>query len=123
MEPNIEDLKLKREKILKNILKEIKKWDKTYEVGITIIESIDLSLEELKETNNQLESKVGFVPFDAPYETNILAVQREYAYLLEKLEIEKEKLLDLIKETRLKEKVKNNYILKKNESIFIDKDL
>lgn len=123
MEPNIEGLKLKRIHILKDILKEIKDWDKTYELGIEIIEWVDSSLEELKEINNLLEAKIGFVPFDESYEERILEVQREYGFLLEELEVEKANLLELIKEIRLKEKIKNSYILKKKDSVFIDKDL
>ena len=123
MEPNIESLKLKRTHILEDILKRIKDWDKTYEAGIKIIDRVDLSLEELKEINTYLETQLGFVPFDEPYEEGIRSLKEDYKILLDELEIEKANLLELIKEIRLKEKVKNSYILQKNNSIFIDKDL
>lgn len=123
MESNIEGLKLKRIEILENILKKIKGWDKTYEMGIEIIETIETGLEELKEISNLLETVLGFIPFSETYGEKIVIVMDEYRVLLDKLEIEREKLLELIKETKLKEKVKDNYILNDKGSIFIDKDL
>ncbi|OLS03779.1 hypothetical protein [Tissierella creatinophila] len=123
MEPNIENLKLERIEILENILKKIKRWDKTYEMGIEIIDDVEVILEELKEINNLLESSLGFFPLDKPYEEKIGTVRWEYSVFLDELKIKREKLLELIKETRLKEKIKNNYILNDRGSIFIDKDL
>lgn len=117
------ELKEKRVNILKEILEEIKKWDKTYEVGIDIIDSVELKLEELKTTNGLLETHSRSIPFDEPYEKYILLVRDEYKQLIAELEVEKKKLLKLIKEISLKDKIKNSYILKDRDSIFIDKDL
>lgn len=123
MEANIRDLKFKRVEVLENILKIIKEWDKSYEMGIEIIENIDLELEEIKVINNLLEASKSFIPFDQLYEEKLIIIKDEYGKLLENLEGEKEKLLQLIKETRLKDKVKKSYILNEKGSIFIDKDL
>ncbi len=123
MESNIKNLKLKRVESLENILKIIRSWDKSYEMGMEIIEKIGFSLEEIKEINSLLEPSRGFVPFDELYEERLKTVKNEYGNLLEKLEGEKEKLLQFIKETGLKIKVKKSYILNEKKSIFIDKDL
>lgn len=117
------ELKEKRLDLLKDILEEIRKWDKTYEVGIDIVDSVELKLKELKTANILLENQPGFIPFDQSYEKYILLVRDEYQELIEGLEVEKKKLLKLIREINLKDKVRNSYILKDRASVFIDKDL
>lgn len=123
MAANIDKLKLKREEMLENILKTIKSWDGSYEVGISIIDDVDLALEELKSINGSIETISASIPPDEIYRENMTLIVKEYEDLLKQLEIERKKLLELIKETRLKDEVKNSYIFKKKNSIFIDKDL
>lgn len=123
MESNIKDFNRKRIDILDHILEAIRKWDKTYEMGIDIIDTIDLRLEELKAMDREYEKSSGPIPLDEAYRDKMTLVAAEYEELLEKLEVERKKLLELIQETKLKDKVKNSYILKEKESVFIDKDL
>lgn len=123
MDANIALLRRNRQNVLDEILKVVKDWDKTYEMGIEIVDKIAEPLKELGSINNSLRSKLGFVPFDKPYEKCILSLEKEYGIIIERLEVERKKLLELIKETKLKEKVRDNYILKDRDSIFIDKDL
>lgn len=120
MEPNIEDLKVERLEILEDVLKIIEDWDKSYEMGIEIIEGVGLGLEEIKSINDHFDS---FVPFDEAYEEKLTRLRDDYGNFLESLQGEKEKLLELIKETGLKKRVKESYILNDKGSVFIDKDL
>lgn len=113
----------KRLAILEEVLEAIRSWDKTYDMGIAIIESVGLSLEDLKTINTSIATSSGSTPFDEVYRDKMSLVVEEYGGLLDKLEIERKELLKLIKETRLKEQVKHSYILKDKDSIFIDKDL
>lgn len=123
MESNIEALKSKRIEVLKDIVEVIESWDKTNERGIEIIESVDLQLQDLKKINNQLELGLGNIAYDEEYEDFILITREKYKDLIKALDGERESLLDLIKEIKLKEKIKNSYILTQNDSVFIDKDL
>lgn len=123
MAANIGELKVKRKEILENILKTIKSWDGTYEVGISIIEDVDLALEELKAINSSIETISASDLNDNTYREKMILIVKEHEDLLKELKIERKKLLKLIKETRLKESVKNSYILKEKDSIFINKDL
>lgn len=123
MEPNIKEFNLKRINILEDILEIIRNWDKTYEMGIDIIAKVEVNLEELKSIDKQLQSILGSIPFEDSYRDKMSLVAKEYEELLKNLEIERKKLLDFIRETRLKDKIKNSYILKEKESVFIDKDL
>ena len=121
MEPNIVEFRAKRKEILEEVLEEIKAWDGSYEEGIGIIESVEVYLADLKELNSLLSQDPDL--FDGSYEKALVDFKEAYEVFLSKLDIEKKKLLELIKETRLKEKVKNSYILKDKDSVFIDKDL
>ena len=117
------DLKVKREKVIDTMEDTVTRWDGTYESGIEIIERIQESIEDIEKINNLIEEGSGSLPYDNLYEEKIRSFKKTYEYLLKKLEIEKKKLFELMKETRLKDEVKGSYILKKNKSIFIDKDL
>lgn len=123
MDSNIRALERERKDVLDDTVKEIKNWDGSYEMGIVIIEDVDLSIEELKRLNNLLESSLGPSAFTETYNEKMLVLAEEYEMLLKKLDIEKRRLLKLIQEIKLKEKVKDNYISRDKESVFIDKDL
>lgn len=71
MEPNIEDLKVERLEILEDVLKIIEDWDKSYEMGIEIIEGVDLGLEEIKSINTP-DFKAGRVVFEELIRAEIL---------------------------------------------------
>lgn len=123
MESNIEDLKKDRENVLDETIVGILNWDGSYEKGIKIVESVGASIEELKRLNKSLEALLGSLPIGGKYNEKMLILVEEYEDLLNKLDIERSKLLKLIQEVKLKEKVRDNYISKDLESIFIDKDL
>ncbi len=123
MESNIDNLKAKRIELVDGGLKSIGGWDKSYEAGIEIIDGVEDSLGEIQRINNLLEDSHSSMDFDEIYQEKISQLKDEYRAFLDLLEIEKKKLLELIKEAGLREKVKNNYIQKDSESMFIDKDL
>lgn len=123
MESNIESLKVKREKTLQRMEEKIEAWDGSYEAAMEIIEQIDLAIGELENINGSIKKTLVSIPYDGVYEKKILAFKESYGRFLEKLEIEKAKLFKLMKETRLKDEVKDSYIVQERKSIFIDKDL
>ena len=112
------DLIREREDILDEILFRLNNWDCSPEAGVKIIEDNNKGFKRLKDIEDRLNGLVDEQTGEK-YQL-LLKKQNEFVEQLGKV---RELLIKEREQFTKKDKIKNNYIAKKVNPVFIDKDL
>ena len=120
---NIEDLLKFRNAILDDVLNNMRAWDSNIESGISLIESNQVSLDNLKTLNPELYKFDAVSIHDDEYNHKLSLITKELEKLTNALRCEQLNLVEGKQQLNKKNQVINSYISVKKESVFIDKDV
>lgn len=125
MGANIEYDKLtqSRNKIIDEILDNIKNWNGDIETGIELVNNNGIDIDKVKKINEEIDSlNMANYPNDE-YREKLNALYIEQKNLFKVLEKKQGDLMDEKQQLSKKEDVVKSYISKKGNPIFIDKDV
>lgn len=120
---NIIDLLKSRNKILDEILYNMRNWDNTIESGIGIIESNQVGLDKLGNLNTKIYSITESYTNDEEYNYKLNSIRMELEKLTTSLKDKRITLLEEKQQFNKKDQVIKSYISLKKEPVFIDKDV
>lgn len=125
MGSNLEYEKLvkERNKIIDNILENIKSWDEEIESGIDLVDNNRIEIDKIKKINIEIDSINIYKLHDDQYREKLNLLYMKQKEFFKTLELRQRQLINEKEQLNKKNQVKENYISKKQESIFIDKDI
>ena len=112
-----------RNEIFEEILSNMRTWDSNIESGISLIESNQVSLDNLKTLNSEIYKINATSIYDEEYSYKLNLISKELEKLTNALRGKQSNLLDGKQQLNKKNQVINSYLSVNKESIFIDKDV
>lgn len=117
------ELLQRRRLISQNMLEDIKSWDKSVEQAEKILGDNEKWIKELQNVSVALMKFDENEIYDSAYEDNIKNIMLLNRELINVIAREQHRILRNIKETDKVKSIAENYISKKREPMFIDKDI
>lgn len=112
-----------RNHMLDKIIKDLKDWNGTPELGVEIINNNEANLDRIKDINQKLEEFASIDIQNEEYEYKLNLIFNEQKKLMESLKGKQKELFHSIQQLGKRENVRESYVSTKQEPIFIDKDL
>lgn len=125
MGTNIDLKKYLDERLLisNKILDVFKNWDGDMESMEDVVEESGVLINRLKNISLKISDSSIDKSYDGDYENNLKEIIRENKNFIDRVEIEKSKLLKNIKQTDKVKEIRNSYVSPEVRPMFIDKDL
>lgn len=112
-----------RNKMIDNILENMKNWNGDIESGTKLVDNNRVKIGEIKKLNEQIDLMNISNSYDGQYKEKLNALFIEQKNLFKTLEIRQKELMNEKQQLNKKDRVVENYISKKSKPIFIDKDI
>lgn len=117
------ELMREKESILDDILLNIRRWDRTIESGISIIESNQELLEAIDSINARISESGNSHPEEASCNHKLIMISKELEQLINWMKGLKKSVIDEKKSLEKKEDIIKNYMANNSNSIFLDKKI
>lgn len=120
---SLKDKIKERNNILDRILDNLRKWDRTIESGVDIIEANEANFNKIRDINLELKKFASLDQGKKEYKRKLKLVLEEQKKFIKSLELERNKLFHNMKQLDKRKDVEKSYIANKRDPVFIDKDL
>lgn len=120
---SLKDKIKERNNILDRILDNLRKWDRTIESGVDIIEANEANFNKVRDINLELKKFASLDQGKKEYKRKLKLVLEEQKKFIKSLELERNKLFHNMKQLDKRKDVEKSYIANKRDPVFIDKDL